>query len=149
MEKLDLAQLEVRALAARAAGNKIYSEAAKLPKRHPLRFGLLYSMGPASIGRWLRKLVEARIATKTERSIALEADIQCFESWQHADETLDLFSRMFPQAVTRAEAKKRLFALHYGVGQLRNRARTAEVEDSSALTADTVIGHRSTRPDLR
>lgn len=93
--------------------NKIYSEAAKLPRRHPLRFALLYGMGPVKLLDYVKKLAQP---TKTERSIALESEIQCFENWQknENESILERFAQCFP-------------ALRKPVG-----------EDSRTLTADTV-----------
>ena len=78
MLNFDLSSIERRLLEQQQQSNKNYSAAVKLPRRHPLRFALLYGMGPQKLLDYVKKLA---LPSRTERSIALETEIQCFENW--------------------------------------------------------------------
>jgi hypothetical protein len=121
----DFSAIELRLLAQVTSAmpvDKLYSEVAKLPKRHPLRFGMLYGMGPRKLYDYVTRL--GRIPSRTEHSIRLEAEIQCFENWQ--------------QNEARAERNRR-FAAQYDLGIRNPDSRMPVPEDERVLTADTLI----------
>ena len=102
---VDLSKIEERVLASltgcasNAKGdafpNKLWGFVAALPKKHPFRFAMLYSAGPATAERMTRGA-----ETVAERRVHLEAEIQCFENWQRSEDPeeglLAKFDRMFP-----------------------------------------------------
>lgn len=77
--KVDLSGIERRLLAAMAKGDKLVDVALQLPRRHPLRFGMLYGMGPRKLYDYVEQLKRPSV---TERTIGLEAELRCFENWQ-------------------------------------------------------------------
>jgi hypothetical protein len=77
--KVDLSAIEARVIASLAKSDNLMDAALQLPRRHPLRFGLLYGMGPRKLYDYVKGL---KLPSVTERKIGLEADIRCFENWQ-------------------------------------------------------------------
>jgi hypothetical protein len=120
----DFSGIEQRILGNETERSKLYEFAAQLPRRHPMRFGLLYGMGPQKLYDYVKKLA---LPSRTERKLQLEAEIQCFENWQR-NETHE-----------RAVEKSLLFAMQFGLGLQNPDARMPVPEDSSAVYADTVI----------
>jgi hypothetical protein len=110
----DLSKIEERVLGNLCASNapdsafpnKLWEYAAQLPKKHPFRFALLYSAGPATAAR-----MTAACASEAERRVHLEAEIQCFETWQRGENPeeslLEKMDRMFP-AVKKADSFMRI-----------------------------------------
>ena len=99
---VDLSKIEERlfaGIASNAPGerfpNKLWGFVSELPKKHPFRFAMLYSAGPATVERMTR--VGETVA---EQRVHLEAEIQCFENWQRGEDPeeglLKRFERMFP-----------------------------------------------------
>ena len=99
---VDLSKIEERlfaGIASNAPGerfpNKLWGFVSELPKKHPFRFAMLYSAGPATAERMTR--VGETVA---EQRVHLEAEIQCFENWQRGEDPeeglLKRFERMFP-----------------------------------------------------
>lgn len=102
---VDLSKIEERVLASLSGSannaigdlfpNKLWGYVADLPKKHPFRFAMLYSAGPATAERMTRGA-----ETVAERKVHLEAEIQCFENWQRNESAeeglLQKFDRMFP-----------------------------------------------------
>lgn len=77
---MDLSGIERRVLAGLVTSDTVVDLALSLPRRHPMRFGLLYGMGP----RKLYDYVQAqKLPSKTERAIGLECEIRCFETWAY------------------------------------------------------------------
>lgn len=85
--KVDLSKIEERIMADLAAGDhdSWVDVVMKLPRHHPLRFGLLYGMGPRKLADYVARLIQP---THAEKEVALEAEVQCFENWQ-SSETVD------------------------------------------------------------
>jgi hypothetical protein len=78
---IDFSAAERRVLGALSpTGDVVVDAALKLGRKHPLRFALLYGMGPGK----LYDCVKAQaLPSVTERRIDLECEIRCFENWAY------------------------------------------------------------------
>lgn len=90
---VDLSKIEERlfaGIASNAPGerfpNKLWGFVSELPKKHPFRFAMLYSAGPATAERMTRAGT-----SQAERRMHLEAEIQCFENWQRVVSLLEKY----------------------------------------------------------
>ena len=75
---MDFSKIELRVLDGLTTGATVVDLAMSLPRRHPLRFGLLYGMGPRKLYDYVKAL---DLPSVTERKLGLECEIQCFENW--------------------------------------------------------------------
>jgi hypothetical protein len=94
---VDLSKIEERlfaGIASNAPGerfpNKLWGFVSELPKKHPFRFAMLYSAGPATAERMTRAGT-----SQAERRVHLEAEIQCFENFARGDSPEESFLARF------------------------------------------------------
>src|SRR5271166_63059 len=84
--KIDLSSIEERVLSSYVP-DPITRLALRLPRKHPMRFALLYGVGPRSLERMAAKAIAgpdtdiARLRPFLE-AIRLECEIEGFENWQ-------------------------------------------------------------------
>ena len=79
---------------------EFHSGSIKLPRKHPLRFALLYGAGPRSLERMAEKALADAAPFKDDapgirsflEAVRLEAEIECFENWQ-STATTDALTR--------------------------------------------------------
>jgi hypothetical protein len=88
----DFSKIEERVLSEFLNPDPRTALALKLPRKHPLRFALLYSAGPRTLARLANKaLFDAQTELKPLlAAIRLDCEIEEFENWQSgaADEAL-------------------------------------------------------------
>jgi hypothetical protein len=96
--------------------SKLYALAAKLPRKHPMRFALLYGVGTKRLADWGKRLVGEpsadKMTAKTQRAIRLEAELLAFERWQTAfmdDGTTEhvMYQNHSPRRNPNVEARRR------------------------------------------